>query len=67
MLLIFAESSNQIGTIILILENYNLFITRNLPIDALNLDIYFCGILNFSDDYDCYVFQFFLNMSNEFK
>ena len=36
--------------------------------DFLNLDIYFCGILNFSNNVDCYIFRKkIINMTDEFK
>ena len=40
----------------------------NFPAGFLNLDINFCGIFYFFDDFDCYVFQnFYINMSDTFK
>ena len=41
---------------------------RAAPSDSLNLETFFCGIINPSKNPDCYIFQnFFVNMSEEFK
>ena len=52
----------------LLLGNGPATLPKNNPHDFSNLDIYFCGILNLSNNVNCYIFQFFfLNMTDEFK